>query len=110
MATLDATYRTRAALLEGWQFDCAAFGIEPGSYTAADLTHWLALETTARALAAARLSAGRGLDRHPNGVFIANTPGGDTFRAKPTHVWWAYCRRVLIRCPLHRLRPTTPLT
>src|SRR5260370_39630953 len=81
MATLDATYITRAALLEGWQFDCAAFGIEPGSYTAADLTHWLALETTARAPPAAGLSAGSGLDRDRTGVIIGNTLGGDTSRA-----------------------------
>ncbi len=95
LATLDATYSTRAALIEGWQFDCAAFGIEPAAYTAADPTHWLALETTARALAAAGLSAGSGLDRDRTGVIIGNTLAGDTTRANALRVRWPYVRRVL---------------
>jgi hypothetical protein len=31
-ATPDATYSARAALLEGWQFDLAAFGVPAGVY------------------------------------------------------------------------------
>src|SRR5215472_10203067 len=57
-ATSDATYATRAALLEGWRFDCAAFVVEPAVYAASDPAHWLALETAARALSAAGLPAG----------------------------------------------------
>ncbi len=95
LATLDATYSTRAALIEGWQFDYAAFGIEPTAYAAADLAHWLALETTARALAAAGLPAGSGLDRDRTGVIIGNTLAGDTSRANALRVRWPYVRRVL---------------
>ncbi|MBO0837609.1 MAG: hypothetical protein J2P28_19150, partial [Actinobacteria bacterium] len=39
-AASDATYSTRAALIEGWQFDCAAFGVEPYVYAASDPAHW----------------------------------------------------------------------
>src|ERR1022692_2822248 len=49
----DATYSTRAALIEGWRFDRGAFGISGPAYASADPAHWLALETAARALAAA---------------------------------------------------------
>ena len=93
--TSDATYSTRAALLEGWQFDCAAFGIEPAAYAAADPALWLALETTARALAGAGLTGGTGLDRDRTGVIIGNTLGGDTSRANALRVRWPYVRRVL---------------
>ncbi|MGO8960740.1 MAG: SDR family NAD(P)-dependent oxidoreductase [Streptosporangiaceae bacterium] len=95
MATLDSTYSTRAALIEGWRFDCAEFGIEPAAFAAADLTHWLALETTARALAAAGVPAGSGLDRDRIGVIIGNTLAGDTSRANALRLRWPYVRRVL---------------
>jgi enediyne polyketide synthase len=95
-ATSDATYSTRAALIEGWQFDCAAFGIEPAAYAAADPALWLALETTARALAGAGLTGGTGLDRDRTAVIIGNTLGGDTSRANALRVRWPYVRRVLI--------------
>jgi enediyne polyketide synthase len=95
-ATSDATYSTRAALIEGWHFDCAAFGIEPAAYAAADPALWLALETTARALAGAGLTGGTGLDRDRTAVIIGNTLGGDTSRANAMRVRWPYVRRVLI--------------
>ncbi|MGB6457210.1 MAG: polyketide synthase, partial [Streptosporangiaceae bacterium] len=94
-ATSDATYSTRAALIEGWQFDRAAFGVEPAAYRAADPAHWLALETAARALAGAGLPAGVGLDRDRTGVIIGNTLTGDTSRANALRVRWPYVRRAL---------------
>jgi enediyne polyketide synthase len=94
-ATSDATYSTRAALIEGWQFDCAAFGIEPAAHAAADPALWLALETTARALAGAGLTGGAGLNRDRTAVIIGNTLGGDTSRANALRVRWPYVRRVI---------------
>ena len=95
LATSDATYSTRAAVIEGWRFEPAAFGIDQAAYAAADPAHWLALETTARALAAAGLPGGTGLDRDRTGVIIGNTLGGDTSRANALRVRWPYVRRVL---------------
>jgi enediyne polyketide synthase len=94
-ATTDATYSTRAALIEGWRFERAAFGVAQDAYAAADPAHWLALETAARALAAAGLPAGSGLDRDRTGVIIGNTLTGDTSRANALRVRWPYVRRVL---------------
>ena len=91
----DATYSTRAALIEGWQFERSAFGVDEAAYIAADPAHWLALETAARALAAAGLPAGTGLDRDRTGVIIGNTLTGDTSRANALRVRWPYVRRVL---------------
>ncbi len=94
-ATSDATYSTRAALIEGWRFDRAAFGVEPAVYLGSDPAHWLALETAARALAAAGLPAGAGLDRDRTGVIIGNTMAGDISRANAVRVRWPYVRRAL---------------
>jgi enediyne polyketide synthase len=93
--TSDATYSSRAALLEGWRFDRAAFGIDQAVYHASDPAHWLALETAARALAAAGLPAGAGLDRDRTGVIIGNTLAGDSSRANALRLRWPYVRRAL---------------
>ena len=94
-ATSDATYATRAALLEGWRFDCAAFGVEPSVYAASDPAHWLALETAARALAAAGLPAGVGLNRDRTGVIMGNTLAGQMSRANALRSRWPYVRQTL---------------
>lgn len=94
-ATPDATYSARAALLEGWEFDLGAFGVPAAVYQAADPAQWLALETTARALAAAGFVMGQGLTRSRTGVIIGNTLTGDASRAAAMRLRWPYVRRVL---------------
>src|SRR5215472_9476697 len=94
-ATPDATYSARAALLEGWQFDLGAFGVPAAVFQAADPAHWLALETTARALAAAGFVMGQGLARSRTGVIIGNSLTGDASRAAAMRLRWPYVRRVL---------------
>jgi hypothetical protein len=94
-AAPDATYSARAALLEGWQFDLEAFGVPEPVYRATDPAHWLALETTARALAAAGFALGQGLARSRTGVIIGNTLTGDSSRAAALRLRWPYVRRVL---------------
>ena len=93
--TPDATYSTRAALIEGWQFNRAAFGVSAADYASADPAHWLALETVARALAAAGFPSGRGLAKNRVGVVIGNTLTGDISRAAALRLRWPYVRRVL---------------
>lgn len=71
----EGTACLRGALIEGWRFDRGAFGISPASYLGAEPAHWLALETAARALAAAGFPGGSGLPGGRIGVFIGNTLG-----------------------------------
>jgi len=71
----------RAALLEGWRFDRAAYGVTLAAYQAADPAHWLALETAARALADGGFPGGQGLARDRTGVIIGNTLTGEVSRA-----------------------------
>jgi enediyne polyketide synthase len=94
-ATPDATYSARAALLEGWQFDLDAFGVPAAVYAAADPAHWLALETAARALAAAGFASGKGLASSRTGVIVGNTLTGDWSRAMALRLRWPYVRHVL---------------
>ncbi|MGD0683617.1 MAG: SDR family NAD(P)-dependent oxidoreductase, partial [Streptosporangiaceae bacterium] len=94
-ATPDTTYSTRAALVEGWHFDHAAFQVSPAAFASADPAHWLALETVSRALASAGFPGGKGLARNRVGVVIGNTLTGDVSRAAAMRLRWPYVRRVL---------------
>jgi acyl transferase domain-containing protein len=85
----------RAALLEGWRFDRAAYGVTLAAYQAADPAHWLALETAARALADGGFPGGQGLARDRTGVIIGNTLTGEVSRATALRTRWPYVRRVL---------------
>jgi enediyne polyketide synthase len=85
----------RAALIEGWRFDRAAFGVTQRTYQAADPAHWLALETAARALADGGFPGGQGLSRDRTGVIIGNTLTGEVSRAAAMRSRWPYIRRVL---------------
>lgn len=85
----------RAGLLEGWQFDREAFRISAQVYAATDPAHWLALETAARALAAAGFPGGTGLDRDRIGVIVGSTPAADASRATALRLRWPFVRRVL---------------
>jgi len=78
---VDQTYLTHAAVLEGWAFDRERFRIPGAAYRAVDLTHWLALETTAAALADAGLPDGAGTDRARVGVVFGNSLTGEFSRA-----------------------------
>jgi enediyne polyketide synthase len=85
----------RAALIEGWRFDAGAFGISPAARAAAGPAHWLALETAARALAAAGFPGGTGLDGDRVGVIIGSTRDTDDSPAAELRLRWPQVRRVL---------------
>jgi len=91
----DATYSTRAALLEGWWFDAGAFGVSATARASADPAHWLALETTARALAAAGFAGGAGLPGATAGAYIGSGMSGDASPAAALRLRWPYARRVI---------------
>lgn len=92
--TPDATYSTRAALIEGWRFDRAAFGVSQATFLSAEPAHWLALETSARALAAAGFPGGTGLPAERTGVFVGGPPGGGAQPAS-LRLRWPYSRQVI---------------
>lgn len=91
----ERIYSTEAAVLEGWEFDRVRFRVGGPSYRAADLTHWLALEVAAAALADAGYAGGEGLPRAATGVLLGNTLTGEFARANLLRLRWPYVRRVM---------------
>jgi len=86
---------TQAALLEGYEFDRLRFRVAGSTYRSTDLTHWLALETAADALADAGFPDGEGLPRETTGVLLGNSLTGEFSRANLMRLRWPYVRRVL---------------
>jgi enediyne polyketide synthase len=89
----DRTYVTRAALIDGWAFDRSGFRVPARVYRAVDLTHWLALETSRRALADAGHPDGSSLDRSRVGVVLGNSLTGEFTRAAQVRYRWPYVQR-----------------
>ncbi|MGX0966082.1 enediyne polyketide synthase [Bradyrhizobium japonicum] len=75
----DSITRIRAGLLTNWSFPRSAFRIPEKTFAATDLTHWLALELAADAIA--RIGGPDRLDRSRTAVIVANTLTGEFSRA-----------------------------
>lgn len=75
----DSITEIKAGLLTDWQFDCDRFRIPQTAFAAADLSHWLALEVAADAIAT--VGGLDALNRDRTAVVVANTLTGEFTRA-----------------------------
>lgn len=75
----DSITRIKAGLLTNWKFDRSRFRIPEKTFAAADLTHWLALELAAEAIAG--MGGPERLNRAQTAVVVANTMAGEFSRA-----------------------------
>lgn len=90
----DRTYSTEAAVITDYAFDRVRYRIAKSTYESADLTHWLALDVAAQALADAGFVEGTGLPHGMTGVVVGNTLTGEFSRAHVLRLRWPYVRRV----------------
>lgn len=91
----DSMYSSRAAVLEGWEFDRVGHRVAGGTYRVADLAHWLALDVAGRALADAGFPDGEDLPCARTGVVLGNTLTGETSRSQILRLRWPYVRRTV---------------
>jgi enediyne polyketide synthase len=94
-ATPDRFYASNAAVIEGYEFDRLAYKIAGSTYRSTDLTHWLALDIAAKALADAGFPMGEGLPRERTGVVVGNSLTGEFSRANQMRLRWPYVRRTV---------------
>jgi enediyne polyketide synthase len=92
-AAADHTYVREAAVLADYEFDRVGFRVAGRSFRAADLTHWLALDVAAQALADAGSRDGERLPRRTTAVIIGNSLTGEFARANMMRLRWPYVRR-----------------
>lgn len=90
----DSIYITEAALIEDYEFDRLKYRVAGSTFRAVDLTHWLALDVAAQALADAGFPDAKGLARERCGVLVGNTLTGEFSRAAVMRLRWPYVRRV----------------
>lgn len=91
----DRFYSAKAAVIDGFEFDRVKYRIAGSTFRATDMTHWLALDTAARALEDAGFPLGEGLDEMNTGVIIGNTLTGEFTRANLMRLRWPYVRRTV---------------
>lgn len=94
-AAPDRFYSAKAAVIDGFDFDRTEYKIPGSTYRATDQTHWLALDTAAKALADAGFPGGDGLPRRQTLVVVGNTLTGEFTRANLMRLRWPYVRRIL---------------
>jgi len=91
----DKFYTQKAAVIEGFEFDRVKHRVAGSTFRATDMTHWLALDTVARALEDAGFTEGEGLPKMSTGVVIGNTLTGEFSRANLMRLRWPYVRRTV---------------
>ncbi|MBI1757937.1 MAG: SDR family NAD(P)-dependent oxidoreductase [Actinobacteria bacterium] len=91
----DRFYATKAAVLRDFTFDRVRYKVAGSTYRSTDLTHWLALDVAARALADAGFPDGAGLPRQSTGVVVGNSLTGEFSRANVMRLRWPYVRRTV---------------
>jgi enediyne polyketide synthase len=94
-AAPDRTYGTRAALLDGFVFDPAAWRIPQQTAASTDPVQWLALTVAREALEDAGYYRDR-VPRERTGVVVGNTLTGEHTRTCALRLRWPFVRRTLL--------------
>jgi enediyne polyketide synthase len=94
-AAPDKFYARKAAVIDGFSFDRVKYKIAGSTYRTTDMTHWLALDTAARALEDAGFADGEGLPRSSTAVIVGNSLTGEFARANLMRLRWPFVRRTL---------------
>ncbi|TDV41028.1 SDR family NAD(P)-dependent oxidoreductase [Actinophytocola oryzae] len=91
----DRFYSSKAAVLRDFEFDRIKYKVAGSTYRSTDLTHWLALDVAATALADAGFPEAEGLPKRATGVVVGNSLTGEFARANLMRLRWPYVRRTL---------------
>ncbi|MDI1461478.1 type I polyketide synthase [Catellatospora sp. KI3] len=91
----DKFYARNASVIEGYEFDRIAYKVAGSTYRSTDLTHWLALDVAAMALADAGFPMAEGLPRERTGVIVGNSLTGEFSRANQIRLRWPFVRRMV---------------
>ena len=91
----DCIAPVMAAVLDDYEFDSSRFHISRDAFLSTDLSHWLALDVAAQALADAKLLDASEEQRERTSVYVGNSLTGEFSRANLLRLRWPYVRRVL---------------
>jgi enediyne polyketide synthase len=94
-AAPDRFYAKKAAVLRDFEFDRLKYKVAGSTFRSTDMTHWLALDVAATALADAGFPEANGLPKQSTGVVFGNSLTGEFARANLMRLRWPYVRRTL---------------
>ena len=106
--TPGTSYCDQMAVITDWAFDPSKFHLPPITVEASDLSHWLALDTSQKAIIDAGLELEK-IDRSRIGVFIGNTLTGEFSRSHTLLSRWQYVERVFRRTLQHNQYPQSQI-
>ena len=98
----DSIYSTQAAVIKNFEFDRVKFKVAGDTFRSADTTHWLSLDTAAKAFADAGFADGKNLPKEMTGVFLGNTLTGEFTRASLMRLRYPFVRR-MVESVLHEV-------
>ena len=90
----DKTYGSRAAVIDGFEFDWANRRVPKKAFESSDIVHWLTLEVALQALE----NAGYTRETVPTertGVILGNTLTGEQSRSQYMRLRWPFVRKSL---------------
>ncbi len=92
--TPDKTYQNRAAVIDNFEFDWIGKKIPKQTYESTDIAHWMALDTTLKAVEDAGYDL-KDLPKETTGAIFGNTFMGEFTRSNMQRLRWPYVRKVL---------------
>lgn len=90
----DKTYGSRAAVIDGFEFDWAKRRVPKRAFDTTDIVHWLALEVAIQALEDAGYTR-ENVPTERTGVILGNTLTGEQVRSQSMRLRWPFVRRAL---------------
>ncbi len=90
----DKTYATRAAFIDGFEFDWAMRRMPQKTYESTDVVHWLALEVALKALDDAGYTP-ETIPTPRSAALVGNSLTGEQTRSRYMRLRWPFVRRAL---------------
>ncbi|GBF85235.1 acyl transferase domain protein [Aphanothece sacrum FPU3] len=90
----DKTYGSRAAVLDGFEFDWVKRRVPKSALDSTDIVHWLALEVALKAIENAGYSR-ENVPTQKSGVILGNSLTGEHTRAQTMRLRWPFVKRSL---------------
>ena len=96
----DKTYGSKAAFIDGFEFDWIKRRVPKKAYDTTDIVHWISLEVAIKALEDANYSR-QNVPTKKTGVILGNTLTGEQVRSQSLRLRWPYVRKTLRAAAKH---------
>lgn len=90
----DKSYLTKAAFIDGFEFNWSKLRIPRKTFESTDIVHWLALDTALRALEDAGYKP-EDMPKENTGVIVGNTLTGEQTRSQTLRLRWPFVKKTL---------------